>query len=173
MRWRMSSGLRDRRSRSACAAMKRSGRTRTPRTSCFLAHAMKPESSHCSGKGLRALRGPAPFRANEARVQGVEDREVALRQHGDGIGLESEREPLVAGEELVELGFPLRRSRLSAEAPSGRSARRLPLAAKALRWMAGGGMIAAAADEGAEAAREIETGEERVARGARRTCSSA
>ena len=37
----------------------------------------------------------------------VEDREVAVRQHGDGIGLESKREPLVASEEPVELGFRL------------------------------------------------------------------
>ena len=105
-----------------------------------------------------------PIQANETRAQSVEDREVALRQHGDGIGLESEREPLVAGKEPVELSLPLRRShyRLRRHLADQRV---FPARCQSAAMDGGRRNDPAAADEGAEAAREIETGEERVARG--------
>ena len=60
------------------------------------------------GKGLRTLRGPDAVQRNEARVQRGEDPVVAAGQHQGGIGLEPKRNPLVAGEKLIELAFALR-----------------------------------------------------------------
>ena len=90
------------------------------------------------GQGLRSFAGPTLLRENEARVQRREDPVVAAGQHQGGIGLEPERNPLVAGEKLIELAFALRgpdfrlRRHLADQAS-------LPLAVKTLRWMAGGG----------------------------------
>jgi hypothetical protein len=63
----------------------------------------------CHQAGIVALHGqrpPAerlPIHADEARIERIEDGEVALPEHGDGIGLEPEREPLVAGEQPVAM----------------------------------------------------------------------
>ena len=65
----------------------------------------------CTGgrKGPGALGRTDAVHADEPRAESIENREVAAGQHRGGIGLESEREPLMAREEAVEPRFAVRR----------------------------------------------------------------
>ena len=103
------------------------------------------------GKGLRTFRRPDAVERNEARIQRGEDPVVAAGQHQGGIGLEPERNPLVAGEKLIELAFALRgpdlrlRRHLADQGVSAARGQNAPMDRR--RWQE-----APASDEGAEAA---------------------
>ena len=91
--------------------------------------------------------------------------EVSPGQHRRRVSPNPKREPLVAAEEPVELSFRRAKTSLSAAAPSGRSARLLPARGEGAAMNGRRRHDAPAADKGAEAARQIEAGENRVAGG--------
>ena len=144
--------------------MKRSGRTRMPRTLCFPAQAMNLGSLALQGRCSPALDWTEWIESDELRAQRLEDRKVSARQHRRRVGAESKREPLMAPEESVERRLPERRL-------DGRLRRHLadqrvfPTCREGAAVDGGWRNNAPPADKGAEAARQIEAGENQVASG--------